>query len=135
MPFVEIFAPSGAVTDDQRSSISSRVAAETNSAAGLPDTDAVRAMSWLVWCDVDDWFVGGARTTADEPPRYVVRVTTAEGALDAETRADIVNRVVAALADADDDHARFRRQPDGRSAAWVQFVEVARDNQCLSATT
>lgn len=132
MPFVEIFAPSDAVRDDQRRRISARVAAETNSAAGLPDTDAVRAMSWLVWRDVDHWFVGGVPMTADEPPRFLVRVTTAEGALDAGQRADIVSRVVAALAEADGDHDRFDRQPDGRSPAWVQFVEVARDNQCLS---
>ena len=133
MPFVEIFAPSGAVPEEQRDRISSRVATETNSAAGLPDTEEVRAMSWLVWWDVDHWYVGGIRTTADEPPRYVVRITTAEGALDSEKRAEIVNRVVAALA-VDDERDRFDRQPDGRSAAWVQFIEVARDKQCLSTS-
>ena len=125
MPFVEIFVPAGTVHEDQRRLISSRVTDETILACGLPDNDAVRAMSWVVWHELDHWFVGGARTKEGEAPRYLVRVSVAEGVLTRETRADIVSRVVKSLADADPDcfHAR--------PSSWVQFVEVPPDEQCL----
>jgi phenylpyruvate tautomerase PptA (4-oxalocrotonate tautomerase family) len=127
VPFVEIFVPAGSVRDDQRSHISARVTAEVITPAGLPDNDAVRAMTWLVWRDVEHWFVGGTPATTDEPPRYLVRISLAEGLLTAEKRADIVDRIVKVLAEADDDPDGFR----GRPSSWIQFVEVPPDAQCL----
>lgn len=127
MPFVEIFVPAGSVRDDQRELISSRVTAETIVPAGLPDNAAVRAMAWLVWRDVDHWFVGGTPAAAGDLPRYLVRISLAEGLLTAETRADIVDRIVKVLAEADADPDGFRQRP----SSWIQFVEVPPDAQCL----
>src|SRR3954454_768892 len=73
MPFVEVFAPEGAVRADQRGKISERIVAEVMRGEGAPDTEVARAISWLVWHRVEHWSVGGEAVTPDEPPRYMVR--------------------------------------------------------------
>lgn len=124
MPFVEVFAPEGAVRPDQQAQISQRLVAEVMRGEGAPDTDVARAISWLVWHPVGHWSVGGEPVGHDEPPRYVVRVSVPAGSLTDEKRADIVARVTRALADADDDGDRLYREP----SAWVQLIEIADGN-------
>ncbi|WP_216207103.1 hypothetical protein [Amycolatopsis aidingensis] len=109
--------------------ISSRIAVETNSAAGLPDTDEVRALSWLVWRDIEHWFVGGEPVKEGEVPRYAVRITLAEGATTAQQRASLVRRVLEVLAEIHDNDDRLTGPPH----AWVQFAQTPRDEQCLSS--
>lgn len=124
MPFVEVFAPQGAVRPDQQALISKGLVAEVMRGEGAPDTEIARAISWLVWHPVDHWSIGGQLIEPDEPPRYMVRVSVPAGSLIDEKRADIIARVTQVLADADDDGDRLYREP----SAWVQLVEIADGN-------
>ncbi|MFC4011501.1 4-oxalocrotonate tautomerase family protein [Nonomuraea purpurea] len=124
MPFVEVFVPRGALREDQRATLSEELVAEVMQVEGAPDTEAARSISWLVFHDVDAWSVGGAAVPADEPARYVVRVSVPEGSLDDDKRAEMVRRVTAVLAKADDDPDRLYAEP----SAWVHLIEIPDGN-------
>jgi phenylpyruvate tautomerase PptA (4-oxalocrotonate tautomerase family) len=124
MPFVEVFAPRGAVSEARRNAVGEALVAEVMRAEGAPDTPAARSISWLVWQDVDGWWVGGRRTGAAEAPRFVVRVAVPAGSLDDAKRRDMVERVTRVLAVSDDDPARLAREP----VAWVHIDEVPEGN-------
>ncbi|MEU6713085.1 tautomerase family protein [Nonomuraea sp. NPDC046802] len=124
MPFVEVFVPRGALREDQRATLSEELVAEVMQVEGAPDTEAARSISWLVFHDVDAWSVGGTAVPADEPARYVVRVSVPEGSLDDDKRAEMVRRVTAVLAKADDDPDRLYAEP----SAWVHLIEIPDGN-------
>jgi len=122
MPFVEVFTPRGAIPEARRNAVGERLVAEVMEAEGAPDTPAARSISWLVWQEVDGWWVGGHRAGAE--PRFVVRVGVPAGSLDEARRLDIVERVTRVLAAADDDPARLTREP----LAWVHINEIPEGN-------
>ncbi|MFC6935797.1 4-oxalocrotonate tautomerase family protein [Actinomadura yumaensis] len=93
-------------------------------AEGAPDTEAARAISWLVVNEIDAWFVGGRQLPAGEKPRYVVRVGVPAGSMNDDKRRDIVRRVTRVLADADEDPERFAHA----AAAWVHINEIPEGN-------
>jgi phenylpyruvate tautomerase PptA (4-oxalocrotonate tautomerase family) len=124
MPFVEVFTPRGAVSEARRNAVGEALVAEVMRAEGAPDTPAARAISWLVWHDVDGWWVGGRRAGAGEAPRFVVRVAVPAGSLDDAKRRDMVERVTRVLAASDDDPGRLAREP----VAWVHINEVPEGN-------
>ncbi|WP_327584467.1 tautomerase family protein [Nonomuraea sp. NBC_00507] len=124
MPFVEVFVPRGSLREDQRARLSEELVAEVMHVEGAPDTAAARSISWLVFQDVDAWSVGGRPVTADEPARYVVRVSVPAGSLDDDKRAEMMRRVTAVLAKADDDPDRLSSEP----SAWVHIVEIPDGN-------
>ena len=61
MPFVEVFARRGSLSERQRRHMSQALVAEVMAAEGAPDTEAARSISWLVIHEVDTWVVGGDR--------------------------------------------------------------------------
>jgi phenylpyruvate tautomerase PptA (4-oxalocrotonate tautomerase family) len=122
MPFVELFAPKGAL--DGKDDVSKRLVTEVMKAEGAPDNEAARSISWLVVNEPDAWFAGGEALPDGDPPRYVVRVSVLAGAMDDAKRTDIVERVTRVLAEADDDPERLYRE----SVAWVQIIEVREGN-------
>ncbi|MGK8464127.1 tautomerase family protein [Nocardia cyriacigeorgica] len=124
MPFVELFVPKGSLDPEQREKIGSRLVSEVMIAEGAPDTEVARSISWLVVNEIDAWFVGGRQLPAEEKPKYVVRVGVPAGTMNDDKRRDIVRRVNAVLADADDDPARFTQA----STAWVHINEVPEGN-------
>jgi len=123
MPFVEVFTPRGAVSEERREEVGGRLVAEVMRAEGAPDTPAARAISWLVWQEIDGWWVGGRRVGAGEAPRYVVRVGVPAGSLDDRKRRDMVERVTRVLG-ATDEPGRLEREP----VAWVHINEVPEGN-------
>jgi phenylpyruvate tautomerase PptA (4-oxalocrotonate tautomerase family) len=124
MPFVELFAPKGAL-DSERGRVAAReLVAEVMKAEGAPDTPAARSISWLVVNEPDAWFVGGEPLGEGEPPRYVVRVSVPAGSLDDAKRADMVDRVTRVLAGAEEHSDRLYREP----VAWVHIHEVPEGN-------
>jgi phenylpyruvate tautomerase PptA (4-oxalocrotonate tautomerase family) len=143
MPFVELYAPKGALDSERGRAAKRSLVAEVMKAEGAPDTPAARAISWLVVTEPDEWFVGGEPVGA-EPPRYVVRVSVPAGSLDDAKRADMIDRVTRVLAGAeevvgeageedevvgeaggeDPDAERLYREP----AAWVHIHEVPEGN-------
>ena len=124
MPFVEVFTPPGAVSQEQRDQIGRRLVGEVMIAEGAPDNDAARSISWLVWNDADVWSVGGRDVSPDEPARYVVRVTVPQKSLDDDKRNDIVARVTEVLAQADPDPDRLRTTP----SVFVLINEILEGN-------
>ena len=124
MPFVEVFAPRGSLTDKQRACITDTLVAEVMAAEGAPDTEAARSISWLVVHEVDTWVVGGRAVDGSEPTRFVVRVAVPSGSLDDAKRTDMVERITRVLAEADDDPQRFSRDP----VAWVHINEIPEGN-------
>src|SRR5262245_58628473 len=124
MPFVEVITPRGAVSEARRNAVGERLVSEVMRAEGAPDTPAARSISWLVWQEVDGWWVGGQRTAAAEPPRFVVRVAVPAGSLDDAKRSDMVDRVTRVLAATDDEPTRLMRDP----VAWVHINEIPEGN-------
>jgi phenylpyruvate tautomerase PptA (4-oxalocrotonate tautomerase family) len=124
MPFVELFAPKGALAGERGRRATSTLVSEVMKAEGAPDTQAARDISWLVVTEPDAWFVGGEAVAEREPPRYVVRVSVPAGSLDDPKRADMVERVTRVLAEADNDPDRVYRTP----AVWVHINEVPDGN-------
>jgi phenylpyruvate tautomerase PptA (4-oxalocrotonate tautomerase family) len=124
MPFVEVFTPRGSLSDARRAQVAERLVAEVMRAEGAPDTPAARSISWLVWQEIDAWWVGGRPVGAGEAPRYVVRVAIPAGSLDDHKRRDMVERVTGVLAAAEDDPGRLQREP----VAWVHLNEIPEGN-------
>ncbi len=125
MPLVQVFTPKGSVSEASRQEISSRLVAEVMKAEGAPDNEAARSISWLLWHDVEEWWVGPEPVPRTDPPRYLVRVDVPAGSLDVEgKRSEIVERVTAVLAKSDQDPDRLAREP----AAWVLIDEVPEGN-------
>ncbi|GAA3305701.1 hypothetical protein [Nonomuraea dietziae] len=75
MPFVELFAPKGALDGERGRRVKERLVAEVMQAEGAPDNEAAREISWLVVNEPQEWFVGGRPIAGQEQPRYVVRVS------------------------------------------------------------
>lgn len=129
MPFVELYAPKGALDSERGRAAKRSLVAEVMKAEGAPDTPAARAISWLVVTEPDEWFVGG-EPAGVEPPRYVVRVSVPAGSLDDAKRADMIDRVTRVLAGAEEEAGedtaaeRLYREP----LAWVHIHEVPEGN-------
>jgi len=124
MPFVEVFAKRGSLTEKQRAHINDTLVAEVMMAEGAPDTETARSISWLLLHEVDTFVVGGQPVDPSEPARFVVRVGVPAGSLDDDKRADMVDRITRVLASSDDDPDRFYREP----VAWVHINEIPEGN-------
>ncbi len=111
MPFVEVFAPEGSVSGEQRDLIAKRLVHDIMEAEGAPDNEHARAISWLVWHDSSVWSVGGELVGTEEPARYVVRITMPAPSITDEKRKKIVAAVTQVLADADGDPDRLYNSP------------------------
>jgi len=78
----------------------------------------------MPWHEPEGWWVGGERVDPAAPARYVVRISVPAGSLDDRRRLDMVERVTAVLARAEDDPRRLEREP----AAWVHITEIPEGN-------
>jgi phenylpyruvate tautomerase PptA (4-oxalocrotonate tautomerase family) len=124
MPFVELFVPKGSLDQERREKIGAQLVSEVMLAEGAPDTEAAKAISWLVVNEIDTWFVGGRPLPAGSNPKYVVRVGVPAGSMNDDKRRDIVSRVTRVLADADQDPDRFADP----ATAWVHINEIPEGN-------
>ncbi|WP_378738960.1 4-oxalocrotonate tautomerase family protein [Nocardia brasiliensis] len=124
MPFVELFVPKGSLDQERREKIGGQLVSEVMLAEGAPDTEAARAISWLVVNEIDAWFVGGRQLPTGDSPKYMVRVGVPAGSMNDDKRRDIVRRVNRVLADADEDPARFA----DAATAWVHINEIPEGN-------
>lgn len=124
MPFVELFAPKGALDGERGRRVKERLVAEVMQAEGAPDNEAAREISWLVVNEPQEWFVGGRPIAGEEQPRYVVRVSVPAGSLDDDKRADMIQRITRVLSEGEEDPARLHDKP----VAWVHLIEIADGN-------
>ena len=123
MPLIEVFMPKDTIEPGKRDELGKQLVAEVMRAEGVPDTDTGRSISWLLWHDIDAWWVGQDRISATDP-RYVVRVGVPEGAMDDTKRGAIIQAVTAVLAKSEDDPSRLEREP----AAFVIIDELRDGN-------
>lgn len=126
MLFIELFAPKGALSEEQRRHLSERLVSEVVSAPGAQDAliERARASSQAVVHEPDAFTVGGRPVDPTEAPRYVVRVSVPAGHATDGMRAEVVARVTRVLSEVDEDPQRLYQEPH----AWVHIVEVPDGN-------
>ena len=120
MLFIEVFAPKGALSKQQRHHLGKRlieVMSEESAPAAV--IEAWRAISQVVIYEPDTWIVGGRPVEPTEPPRYVVRVSVPD-AWRKEMSAHAISRITRVLAEADADPDRLYQAP----LVWVHVIGV-----------
>ncbi len=123
MPMIELTYPEGALAADARDRLVEEVTGTLLKWEGAPDNEVARSIAWAY---VDErpsgFFHVGGRPPAE--PRYRVRLTVPEGALDDERKAGVVaeitRQVLAAEGAADD--------PENAARVWVLISEVPDGN-------
>ena len=125
MPLFQIFVAKDTVDESRRAAITRELIAEVLEVEGAPDTPAARSINWVLWHEIDEWWVGTDRVDASDAPFYLVRVETPAASLEGESKRErIIERVTAVLAKTDDDPDRLSRE----SVAWVLIDEVPEGN-------
>jgi YHS domain-containing protein len=124
MMFIELFVPKGVLSEEQRRSLSERLinefmTAEEATSAPAEVIEANKLIQQVIIHEPEVWSVGGKLINADEPPRYMVRVS-----VPASWRKDmsemVISRMTRVLADYDPNPQRLYDEP----AAWVHVVGI-----------
>jgi YHS domain-containing protein/phenylpyruvate tautomerase PptA (4-oxalocrotonate tautomerase family) len=125
MTFIELFAPKGCLSQEQRLQLSERLVTELISAEGIPGEMIRRArgIAWLVVHEPEVWTVGG-QPVATDAPCYLVRLSLPGGHLNDDMRGELITRVTRVLAGVGGAPDRLYREP----VAWVQIVELPDGN-------
>ena len=125
MPLIELFVPEGALEADTRDRLVEELTTTLLRWEGAPDNEMSRAISWGYVHEVPagHQYVGGRPLDGGEP-RYRVKITVPEGALDDRRKAGLVEDatrlVLAAEGGPEDEAAAFR--------VWVMIREVTDGN-------
>jgi YHS domain-containing protein len=120
MMFIELFAPKGAFSEEQRRQLGARlIEVMSEESAPAPVIEAWRAVSQVVVYEPDTWIVGGRAVGPSDPPRYVVRVSV-PGAWRKDMSAEVISRFTRVLAEADTDPQRLYQEPH----VWVHVVGI-----------
>src|ERR671918_1486430 len=102
MPIIEMYVPQGALDVATKRRLHERVGRQVLEVEGASyDTSPLaRELTWMFIREAPEgsWSVGGEPLTGDSEPRFFTRVSTPQGALDDERRAEIVARVHEELA-------------------------------------
>jgi YHS domain-containing protein len=120
MMFIELFAPKGALSEEQRRRLGEQlieVMSEESAPAAV--IEAWRGICQVVIHEPDTWIVGGRPVDPAEPPRYVVRVSV-PGSWRKDMSAEVISRFTRVLAEADADPQRLYQEPH----VWVHVVGV-----------
>ena len=135
MPLVQVSTLKGSVPKERRDEISRALLDEVIEAEGAPDTPLIRAITWVMWQEIDEMWVGSEPVSAADPPRFIVQVGVPEGAVDDAKRQAIIERVTEVLAKSDDDPDRLMTKPvafvvvdelpDGRYGVMGQAVRYS----------
>ncbi|MFI7019275.1 4-oxalocrotonate tautomerase family protein [Streptomyces sp. NPDC050164] len=130
MPMIRLTVPTGALTDQGRTTVQRDLAAVLLRWEGAPDTAFFRAQAWSYLVELPD----GAQTTAeDDEPRFLVEVVVPQGALSERRKAGLVEEatktVLGAVGLGPDDTLRVwvlvHEQPDGTWGAGGSVIRYA----------
>ncbi|MET9681976.1 tautomerase family protein [Streptomyces coeruleorubidus] len=130
MPMIRLTVPTGALTDQGRTTVQRELAAVLLRWEGAPDTAFFRSQAWSYLVELPE----GAQTTAgDDKPRFLVEVTVPQGALSERRKAGLVEEatgtVLGAAGLGPDDALRVwvlvNEQPDGTWGAGGSVVRYA----------
>src|SRR5262245_28825510 len=121
MMFIELFAPKGSLSKEQRRQIGERlIEVMSDESAPAEVIEAWRGISQVVFHEPDTWIVGGREVDSSEPPRYIVRISV-PGAWRKEMSSYVISRFTQVLAEADQNPQRLYQEPH----AWVHLVGIA----------
>jgi phenylpyruvate tautomerase PptA (4-oxalocrotonate tautomerase family) len=109
MPFVEVSASE--VPEERKQLIGEQLVAAVMDGEGAANSPAARAISWLVWHELSAWSIGGQPVSPTEAPWHLSRIPVPAGSLTEQRNAQIIRRVTAVLAAADDQPGRFYQIP------------------------
>ncbi|MEU0246075.1 tautomerase family protein [Streptomyces sp. NPDC006235] len=130
MPMIKLTVPTGALTDQGRTTVQRDLAAVLLRWEGAPDTAFFRAQAWSYLVELPE----GAQTTAeDDAPRFLVEVVVPQGALSERRKAGLVaeatQTVLGAAGLGPEDTPRVwvlvDEQPDGTWGAGGSVVRYA----------
>lgn len=97
MPFIEMYVPEGAITEERKRRLHERVARQVLEVEGATydESPKARAITWMLIHEVPEgnFSVGSEPLSSGLEPRVLTRVVTPHGALDDERRAEVVRRV------------------------------------------
>lgn len=130
MPQIQLTAPTGALTDEGRSTIQNTLAEILLKWEGAPDDEFFRSIAWSYLHELPS---GAQATAADDQPRFRVDVTVPAGALSDRRKAGLVEEATAAVLSAaglsDDDALRvwvlIHEQADGTWGAGGKIFRYA----------
>ncbi|WP_086562665.1 tautomerase family protein [Streptomyces africanus] len=130
MPMIRLTVPTGALTDQGRTTVQRDLAAVLLRWEGAPDTAFFRAQAWSYLVELPQ---GAQTTAADDEPRFLVEVVVPQGALSERRKAGLVEeatKTVLSAADlGPDDTLRVwvlvHEQPDGTWGAGGSTVRYA----------
>jgi phenylpyruvate tautomerase PptA (4-oxalocrotonate tautomerase family) len=127
---IRLTVPSGALTEEARTTVQRDLASVLLRWEGAPDTAFFRAQAWSYLVELPE----GAQTTAeDDAPRFLAEVTVPQGALSERRKAGLVQdatkTVVAAAGLTPDEALRVwvlvHEQPDGTWGAGGYVIRYA----------
>lgn len=126
MTLIELFAPKGALNDDEQKSVGERLVTELMSSPRAPAEviERTRGLTWVMVHEPALWTVSGRAIASGEPARFLVRVTVSAGHLTDGMRAEMIKRLTRVLAEHVPDPQRLYQRPD----AWIQIVELPDGN-------
>jgi phenylpyruvate tautomerase PptA (4-oxalocrotonate tautomerase family) len=130
MPMIRLTVPSGALTEEGRTTVQRDLAAVLLRWEGAPDTAFFRAQAWSYLVELPE---GAQATAEDDAPRFLVEVTVPQGAVSERRKAGLVEdatkTVLAAAGLGQDDVLRVwvlvHEQPEGTWGAGGSIVRFA----------
>ncbi|MGW5777737.1 tautomerase family protein [Streptomyces sp. NPDC003863] len=114
MPMIRLTVPTGALTDQGRTTIQRDLAAVLLRWEGAPDTAFFRAQGWSHLTELPE---GAQETAEDDAPRFLVEVTVPQGALSQRRKASLVEEATATVLSA------AGLPPDEALRVWVLVHE------------
>src|SRR4051812_4861359 len=120
MPMIELTLTNGALDEATQAALVERLTSAVSRWEGMAESPRVRS---TIWAFVDqradgDFYVGGARP---ERHHFRVRITVAEGSLDAERKEGLVGEVTSLVLKAEG----APNDPREAARVWCHVIELA----------
>lgn len=112
MPFEEVFT--SGVPEERKRLICEQSVAAVMEREGAPDSPAARAIPRPAWQEVSARSIGAQPVSPTQAPCHLVQISVPAESLTEQRNAQIIGRVTAALAAADDQLDRFSQSPSPR---------------------
>lgn len=123
MPMIDLTLPAGALDEGRRAELVDQLSRTVAKWEGVSDYDRAARTVWLFVDErpADAMYVGGRPAGR---PRYRLRLTTVEGALDDERKAGLVAEVTQNILDAEGSP----NEPANAARVWCHIVELPDGN-------
>jgi phenylpyruvate tautomerase PptA (4-oxalocrotonate tautomerase family) len=121
MAIVNLITTRAAISQNERQTLSSRLATLTYEAEGFAGSAVAPSICWTLFTE---HAAGAFSTGAGEPtlPLYYIEITTLSGALDTTAKHNLGHAIATAILELEG--SRDRQQPNDLSRVWVRFFDV-----------